>query len=164
MESYRRLAHQYGLAGLEFLGSRDDVPDLLRGSMANVVPSLWLEAFGNAAAEALACGVPVIASATGGLKEIVDHEGNGLLVPPGDAFALADALSRLNQDADLRQRMGLAGRRKAERLFNLESQKTEIFDILTMPFIKTGPDDLSEAVKRDEDPEPPPIGRSTFLI
>jgi glycosyltransferase involved in cell wall biosynthesis len=63
---------------------------------------------GLAAVEALACGTPVVASAVGGLTEVVRDGENGLLVPPGDPSALAAALARL-EDPDLRARLGAAG-------------------------------------------------------
>ena len=75
-----------------------------------LVPSLWPEAFGLAALEALAAGCPVVASGAGGLVDLVQHERTGLLVPPGDPAALADAVNRLLADRPLRTRLGDAGR------------------------------------------------------
>lgn len=80
-----------------------------------VAPSLWPEPFGVTAVEAMAAGRPVIASDTGGLRDIVAHEETGLLVPPGDATALADAIARLLRDPGERDRMGTAGRERARR-------------------------------------------------
>jgi glycogen(starch) synthase len=73
----------------------------------------YREGFGVVAAEAMAHGRPVIASAVGGLLDLVRHEETGLLVPPGDAGALRAALERLLADADLRRRLGDAGRSRA---------------------------------------------------
>lgn len=78
------------------------------------VPSLWREPFGLVAVEAMAAGLPVVASDTGGLSDIVRPGETGLLVPPGDAEALAAALETLLDDAGLRARMGAAGRIQAE--------------------------------------------------
>ncbi|MEY8876771.1 MAG: glycosyltransferase family 4 protein [Leptothrix sp. (in: b-proteobacteria)] len=75
-----------------------------------VVPSVWQEPFGLVAAEAMASGTCVIASAVGGLPELVTHNRTGLLVAPGDAAALAAAMTRVLLDAALRQRLGQAAR------------------------------------------------------
>jgi D-inositol-3-phosphate glycosyltransferase len=72
------------------------------------------EPLGLAAAEALACGKPVVASSVGGLREIVVEGVNGLVIPPGDPPALAAALDRL-RDEELRARLGAAGPRSVAR-------------------------------------------------
>jgi glycosyltransferase involved in cell wall biosynthesis len=79
-----------------------------------VVPSVWAEPFGRVAAEAGAMGKAVIASKTGGLAELVQHEKTGLLVPPGDVAALAAAMNRLLADPALAAALGSAGRKRAE--------------------------------------------------
>jgi glycosyltransferase involved in cell wall biosynthesis len=81
-----------------------------------VVPSIWPEPQPVVTFEAMACGRPVVASATGGLIEAVIDGETGLLVPPGDVSALREALRRLLSDPALRKRMGEAARRHA-RLF-----------------------------------------------
>jgi glycosyltransferase involved in cell wall biosynthesis len=94
--------------------SHKDVPEYLRGFDIFVVPSLTdRESFGVAVVEASASGLPVIASRVGGLPEVVLDGKTGLLVPPGDIDALADAVSRLLADSALRARMGQAGRQFA---------------------------------------------------
>jgi glycosyltransferase involved in cell wall biosynthesis len=72
------------------------------------------ESFGMVLAEANACGTPVVASRVGGIPSFVDHEANGLLVDPGDAGALAQALTRLIEDLEEARRLGERGRRKVE--------------------------------------------------
>jgi glycosyltransferase involved in cell wall biosynthesis len=72
------------------------------------------EGFGVACAEAMAHGRPVVASAVGGLLDLVADGETGLLVPPGDVNSLRSALQRLLRDEDLRRQMGMAGRRRAE--------------------------------------------------
>jgi glycosyltransferase involved in cell wall biosynthesis len=79
-------------------------------------PSLR-EGFGMACLEAMAHARPVVASAVGGLLDLVVDEETGLLVPPGDVASLRDALERLLADAELRRRLGVAGRERARRLF-----------------------------------------------
>jgi glycosyltransferase involved in cell wall biosynthesis len=86
----------------------DDVADWMRAADVVVVPSRE-EPLGLAAVEALACAVPVIASRTGGLTEVVHDEVTGLLVPPADAAAIAAALTRL-EAGPLRRRLAAAGR------------------------------------------------------
>lgn len=83
----------------------------------------------NVLKEAMACGVPVVASASGGIPEIVD-ENCGILVRPKDAAAIADALQRLYDQPELRRRMGIAGREKVVREFNLNlstAMRAELF-------------------------------------
>jgi glycosyltransferase involved in cell wall biosynthesis len=89
-----------------------------------VVPSLY-EGFGFPAAEAMSCGLPVISTTAGALKEVVDAE-SGILVPPGDHTAIADAIKRLMSDDALRQRMGVAGRARVERLFSWDEAVKKI--------------------------------------
>jgi glycosyltransferase involved in cell wall biosynthesis len=78
------------------------------------------EGFGLAAAEAQACGVPVIAAAASSLPEIVLHETTGLLVPPGDVDALAAALLRLLDEPESARRLGAAGRERIVTTFPRE--------------------------------------------
>ena len=91
------------------------VREAMRRCLALVVPSIWPEPFGMVVLEALAGGRPVVASQIGGIPEIVSHEREGLLVPPGDAAALAEALDRVIADVDLRERLaGNAAARAAD--------------------------------------------------
>lgn len=110
------------LAGAErvrWLGFRDDAPSVIAALDLLVVPSLT-EAFGLVAVEAMAAGVPVVASAVEGLAEVVEDGRMGVLVPPGDPAALAAAIARLASDAGARREMGEAGRRAAAR-YSLEA-------------------------------------------
>ncbi len=93
-----------------------------------VVPSLY-ESFGLVALEALACGLPVIAAAAGGLKEIIVDGECGLLVPPGDAAALTRALRLLLTDESLRLRLGVGARLRA-REFSLQRRSRELLGLL----------------------------------
>ena len=92
-----------------------------------VVPSLY-EGFGFPAAEAMSCGIPVVSTTAGALTEVVDEE-SGILVPPGDHMAIAEAVKRLMGDEALRQRMGAAGRARVERLFSWEEAVKKIIDV-----------------------------------
>lgn len=95
---------------VRFLGGGADIPCLLRAADLAVQPSHF-EAQGLSAIEALASGVPVVASAVGGLLDFVADGTNGRLVPPRDPFALADALIALIDDASERARLAAQARR-----------------------------------------------------
>jgi glycosyltransferase involved in cell wall biosynthesis len=109
--------HRRGLAGrVELLGARDDVPEILGASDLFVMASRW-EGLPLAIIEAMMSGLPVVATAVGGVpEEVVDGE-TGLLVPPGSPEALARAMQRLIDDPQLRERVGAAGRRRALERF-----------------------------------------------
>ena len=96
---------------LHLLGERNDVPQLLRGFDLFVLPSVS-EGMPLTILEAMGAGLPVVATAVGGVPELMVAAETGLLVPPGDAVALAPALQRLLCDAPLRRRMGDNGRRR----------------------------------------------------
>jgi glycosyltransferase involved in cell wall biosynthesis len=99
-----------------------DIWPVWRASDIAVVPSTEPEPFGMVAIEAMACGLPVVAAAHGGLLDIVEHEVTGLLFPPRSAAALAAALARLAADAALRRRLGAAGAQRQTRHFSLAAQ------------------------------------------
>jgi glycosyltransferase involved in cell wall biosynthesis len=103
---------------VELAGERGDVPDLLAASDIFVLSSRS-EGLPVSILEAMAAGLPVVASAVGGVAELVEDGETGLLVPAGDADALAVALRRLVVDPELRQGLGAAGRRRAEAHFDL---------------------------------------------
>ena len=102
--------------GVRAHGRVDDARrlELLLGADVLCAPSLASESFGLVLAEGMAAGLPVVASDIAGYRDVLPPEG-GVLVPPGDADALAGALGALLGDAELRARMGAAGRRAAER-------------------------------------------------
>jgi glycosyltransferase involved in cell wall biosynthesis len=100
-----------------FLGDRDDVEHLYPGFDLFVLPS-YREGFPRSAMEAAATGLPVIASDIRGCRQVVADGETGLLVPLHDPTRLAAAIEQLVVDADLRRRMGLAGRHKAESEFD----------------------------------------------
>jgi glycosyltransferase involved in cell wall biosynthesis len=95
-----------------------------------VMPSLQ-ESFGVAVLEASAVGLPVIAGNVGGVPEVLDNNKTGLLVPPGDPEALAAAIMKLADDAELRKRMGDAGRKLVREKYLWEScldKMTALYD------------------------------------
>ncbi|HEY8502540.1 MAG TPA: glycosyltransferase family 4 protein [Solirubrobacterales bacterium] len=97
------------------------VIEALRRSLFSVAPSIWAEPFGMVALEAAKVGKPIVASGTGGLKDIVVDGETGLLVPPGEAAPLRAALERMIGDAELRERLGAAAARRAEGVFSPEA-------------------------------------------
>ena len=104
------------------------MPEFWRSLSIAVVPSLY-EPFGLVALEAMACGVPVIATAVGGLREIVVHDESGILVPPGDAGALAGAMLELLSNEPRRLRLARGARRRAER-FSLDRRSRDLLGLL----------------------------------
>lgn len=98
---------------VRFLGFNKDPFQFMARASIFVLPSLY-EGFGNVIVEAMACGVPVVASdCPHGPSEIIQHDTNGLLVPPADAASLAGALRRMLLDAGLRARLAKAGEMRA---------------------------------------------------
>ena len=95
---------------VSLLGHVYNVPELLRSVDILVLPSLHNEGFPNAVMEAMAAALPVVATDTGGVRELVIDGLTGYVVPPGDAAALAERISWYCKDADLRRKMGEAGR------------------------------------------------------
>ena len=102
-----------------FTGRRDDVPAVTAALDVAVLPS-YREAQGLSILEAMALGRPVVASAVGGIPEMIEHGRTGLLVPPRDPDALADALVRLLQDHPYADTLGRAGRELVEERFCAE--------------------------------------------
>jgi len=114
------LLEQLGLGDrVRLCGERDDIPELLASADCFVLASRS-EGLPMSILEAMAAGLPVVASDVGGVAELVDDGVTGLLVAPRDADRLAEALRRVLADVDLRRRLGAAGRRRVEERFGLE--------------------------------------------
>ena len=112
------LAARLGLsARVSFLGFRSDVAELLAASTVSVLPSLS-EGLSNVLLESMAVGVPVVATRVGGNPEAVEHGVTGLLVAPGDAFALAHAVTLLLEHPHLARCYGEAARRRVHERFS----------------------------------------------
>lgn len=107
-------------AAVSLLGNRADVEAVLPALDVAVLASST-EGMSNALLEAMACGLPIVATAVGGNLQLVQHEVSGLLVPVGQPAALAGALLALTQAPDTRHRMGMAARARIEREFSLDS-------------------------------------------
>lgn len=125
------LVTRYGLEDRVCFTGKVGLEELVRcyaAAEVAVVPSLY-EGFGLPAAEAMACGLPVVATTAGALPEVVEDERSGILVPPRDADALAGAIKRLLEDKHLRQAMGEEGRRRVERHFTWEEAARKTLEV-----------------------------------
>src|SRR5271157_1854581 len=119
LEDLKGLAAELGVAErVTFLGEGRDVPDLLVRARMFVLPSLS-EGIPLTVLEAMARGLPVVATRVGGLHEVVDDGVTGLLVPPADPAALAGAMVELWNDPIRLDRAGCAGRRRVEECFDV---------------------------------------------
>lgn len=117
----RHRAAELGLADrVRFLGRLADVRPLLGRADVFALASKW-EGMPNCVLEAMASGLPVVATAVGGCRELVEDEVTGLLARPGDASDLAAKLGRLLGDGALRRAMGNAGRLRASERFSVEA-------------------------------------------
>jgi glycosyltransferase involved in cell wall biosynthesis len=112
-ELERHAADSIRKGKIRFLGVRDDIPALLQASDIAVLPSLK-EGFSNAVVEAMAAGLPMVASDVGGNAEAVVHGESGWIVPSRDEGALLNAITSLVDNADERRRMSENARRRSE--------------------------------------------------
>ncbi len=114
---------------IHWLGYRKDVPTVLRAIDISAVPSHW-EGFGFVAAESMLAGLPVVAGNASSLPEIVRDGIDGLLVEPGNPYALADAIIRLANDRALRMQMGAAGRARVLERFSVSTMVDAYEEVL----------------------------------
>ena len=121
LEEVKKLAGALGMKdNVRFLGVRQDVPDLMNAADAFVLSSRW-EGFGLVLVEAMSCQLPVVATDSGGPREILNGGKLGHLVPPGDSKALAAAMMKMMSLPEAeRQAMGRAGRAYIEANYSLE--------------------------------------------
>ena len=146
LEAYQGLEHKVKLVliGTEWADSPSSYPkdvivikdaphalvmEAFNQCLFSVVPSLWAEPFGQVAVEAMAARKPVIASAHGGLTDIVIHEKTGILVQPGDSLILKNAMITLLEDANLRRQLGSLGYARAKQLFSCSQVTSQIESI-----------------------------------
>lgn len=126
-EAVEEAARRHG-SRLAYLGHRQDVRAVYHAADAVLIPSLS-EGQSLTALEAMACGLPVVASQAGGLPEIVVEGETGVLVPPGDARALADALLDLASDRDRARALGASGRRRVEQEFGIDRMLERLIEV-----------------------------------
>lgn len=123
----RELARTLGLEEcVEFTGHRDDVPELVGGLDLLVHASTTGEPFGQVVVEGMAAGKPVVATRGGGVPEIVEDGVTGLLVPMGDAEAMAGAMERLLADPHAALAMGRRGRERVEERFTIQQTARKV--------------------------------------
>ena len=114
-----RMVEELGIGeSVKFLGMRTDVIDLLQQAWGFVLPSRW-EGMPNALLEAMACGLPCVATNVSGSEDILVDGVNGLLVPPEQPVEMAQALRRLIVDGELAQRLGIEARATVVRDYQL---------------------------------------------
>jgi glycosyltransferase involved in cell wall biosynthesis len=113
---------------VRFMGyvSDDLLPKLYASADVFVLPSITADAFGIVVLEAMASGVPVVTTTVGGIPEVITESGSGVLVPPGDEVALAEAVSKLLPDKELAKKFGEAGRKDVERRYSWKVVVREI--------------------------------------
>ena len=114
VEAAVRRSPARGRITLEGFVPHDEVPAVLRSFDLLVLPSVY-EEMGSVLTEAMACGLPVVASDVGGIPDVVSDGETGVLVPPGDVAALAKALDDVLEDEELRTRLGQEARRQSAR-------------------------------------------------
>lgn len=120
-EQCQELLESAGVAQFAWLpGERNDVPEIMRGLDCFVLPSL-AEGISNTILEAMACGLPVIATDVGGNADLVLHGVTGQIVPAGDADAIARSLVQLATSPILAEKMGRAGRQRILEKFSLDA-------------------------------------------
>ncbi len=125
----RDLANELGLTDrVIFLGARDDVADVLADLDVLVHCPLADEPFGRAIAEAMAAGTPVVAARCGGIPELVQDGGTGILVTPGDRAAFSQAVLRVLSDKEYRVKLGTASRARAEAMFALDAHAAAVLE------------------------------------
>jgi len=120
---------------VKLLGLRHDVMGLMKASDIFVMPSHY-EGLSIAMIEAMACGLPIVASDAPGLRDYVDHEQNGFLFPVGDHKALAECILRLANDKKLRVRLSRRARECFEREYDMR-RNVKPLDILFRRYAST---------------------------
>ena len=141
------LVRRYGLGNdVTYTGrvSSEELVRLYSRSQVLVSPSLY-EGFGLPAAEAMACGTAVVATSAGAFPEVVADGKTGILVPPADPDALAEAIRALLEDPDLGRRMGQAGRHRVARRFTWRQTARQTLDLYEDVLARSGESCWKEA-------------------
>jgi len=115
---------------VRWLGPVDSPWDVLAASDVVAVPTVWPDPLPRAVLEAMAAGRPVVASAAGGIPEMIENGVQGTLTPPGDVEALAAALERLVRDPEARERMGAAARERVQARFTVDRHVDRVERVL----------------------------------
>jgi glycosyltransferase involved in cell wall biosynthesis len=116
---------------VRFLGFRNDIPRLMRAVDVVVHSSVNPEPFGRVIVEGMLARRPVVASAAGGVLEIIEDGDTGLLYPPGDGSALRAQIERLRNDPALCERLGASGYKKAQEYFSIPAMIDGVNSVIT---------------------------------
>lgn len=125
----QRAAHLGLSERVIFTGYRSDVPELFSQAAVSVLPSLSGEGLSNTLLESMAAGLPVVATRVGGSPEMIEDGLNGLLVPPRDPGALAQAICAVLDDRELARRLGYEAKHRVAEHFSLERMVRETQDL-----------------------------------
>lgn len=129
LDDLRQRVEEAGVDDVTWLaGPRDDVAAMLRGFDVFVLPSL-AEGISNTILEAMATGLPIVATDVGGNGELLEAGETGLLVPSANPAAMAEALATYVQNVEMRREHGANGRRRAEQLFSLDRMVRQYISI-----------------------------------
>lgn len=141
LEDTLRRWHAEGM--VEWWGYREDMPEVLSNAHIVALPTTYGEGVPKILIEAASCGRAIIATDVPGCREIVRHNENGLLVPPHDPKALADALKVLVEDAERRAKMGARGREIVEAEFSEEIVVKQTMEVYKKLLVSLGSDYVS---------------------
>jgi len=166
-----KLEQQVRELGLEqnflFLGYHKDVPELLPCFDVSVLPST-AEGLPNVVLEAMAAGIPVVATAVGGTVEILEDGVCGLLVPPRDPEALAKAILRILQEPSLAEQLARAGQERVRAYFNFDRLLLELKELYEEPRHRESAKQLRRRAKEtgswESRPDPAAVGLDMLEI
>jgi glycosyltransferase involved in cell wall biosynthesis len=135
LASFRRIAVELGIADrVDFLGVLDQTQDLICRADIVVVPSIWGDAAPLSVLEGMAGGNALVTTDVGGIPEQIGDSGCAIIVPPGDAGALAAALAELIRDPERRRAMGRRARARAHEAFSEDRFHREVVERLLADF------------------------------
>jgi len=131
LNGVREIVRTENISNVELLGAlrREEALSLIKGARFAICPSQWYETFFLVIAEAFACGVPVVASRIGAIKNIIDDGRTGLLFKPGDAADLTEKAKRIWNDPDESKKMGDAARQEYEAKYGAQTNYKLLMDI-----------------------------------
>lgn len=127
--SEAKLREWHGKSSVEWIGRREDMPSVWQSAHIACLPSYYREGLPKCLLEAAACGLPIVTTDSPGCREVIVDGIEGLLVPPREVEALADALERLIRHPELRKQMGAKARERAIRIFSEEQVITATLSV-----------------------------------